>query len=74
MKAVLIGLVLLLTACGNSTGPIAQTSSRGSATVSATAVPTLSPSPTVAPVLVTPPSAGLLIAVVQNPVASGCCG
>src|SRR6266550_713544 len=53
MKGVLIGLVLLLTACGNSTEPIAQTSRRASAT---------------------PPSAGLLIAVVQNPVASGCCG
>jgi hypothetical protein len=74
MKAVLVGLVLLLTACGSSTAPIAQASSRAAATVSATAVPTLIPSPTATPVQVTPPSAGLLIAVVQNPVASGCCG
>ena len=59
MKGLLVGLVLLLTACGSSTAPIAQASSRASATAS--------------PVRVTPPSAGLLIAVVQNPIASGCC-
>ena len=60
MRAAVLGLVLVLAACGSPSGPQAQSS--------------IQPTATVAPIHITPPSTGLLFAVVENPVGSGCCG
>ncbi len=56
MRAAVIAILLILTACGNSSAPQAHAS------------------PTASPIHVTPPAAGLLFAVVENAVGSGCCG
>ncbi len=67
MRRALLALVLVLTACGSASGPSAESSAQPTATA-------VYPSATPSPVNVTPPAAGLLFAVVENAVGSGCCG
>jgi hypothetical protein len=78
MRGAVLALVLLLAACGNPNQPQAQSSAHPTATVATTpsAAPSSSPTPstTTPPIHVTPPAAGLVFAVVEGTVASGCCG
>jgi hypothetical protein len=60
MRATVLALGLVLAACGSPSGPQAQSS--------------IQPTATAAPIRITPPTAGLLFAVVENSVGSGCCG
>jgi hypothetical protein len=58
MRGAIFAVVLIVTACGSSSGPTAQSSSQPTATAAQTPSVTASPSPT--------PSAGLLFAVVEG--------
>jgi hypothetical protein len=78
VKRVVLALVLILSACGSASAPLAQSSNQPTTTAASTppatpgSLPT--PSTTPSPIHVTPPAVGLLFAVVENPVGSGCCG
>jgi hypothetical protein len=78
MRTALLALMVVLSACGSSPGPIAQSPIHPTTTAvdtpHSTTASLATPSSTVAPIHVAPPASGLLIAVVQNPVAPGCCG
>jgi hypothetical protein len=78
MRGTFLALVLLLAACGSPNAPQAQSSIPPTATAATTQPTAPSPSATssgtTSPHHVTPPAAGLLFAVVENVVASGCCG
>ena len=87
MKVTLLALVLLIAACGSPNAPQARSSIQPSAATSPFSQPVTpgyspapsgtfspAPSPHPSPIHVTPPAAGLLFAVVQNVVGSGCCG
>jgi hypothetical protein len=70
VRAAVLAVVLILTACGSSSRPTAQSPIQPTATAaqtpSVTASPPPTPSATASPIHVTPPAPGLLFAVVEG--------